>query len=64
VIPIKYLSYVKFFLCLFSIQQQASANNQQVLAIGFTGFINENSALCLFYHFDCLWYLIQLWDLE
>ncbi len=34
------------------------------LAVCFSGFIHVNSALCLFYHFGCLRYLIQLWDLE
>jgi len=34
------------------------------LAVGFSGLIHVNSAGCLFYHFNCLWHLIQLWDLE
>jgi len=38
--------------------------NHRALAIGFSGLIHVNSALCLFYHFGCLRYLIQLWDLE
>jgi len=38
--------------------------NHRALAVGFSGFINVNSALCLFYHFNCLGYLVQLWDLE
>ncbi len=34
------------------------------LAIGFAGFIHVNSTGCLFYHFNGLGYLLQLWDLE
>ncbi len=45
--------------CLLS-----SVHNHRALAVGFAGFIHVNSALCLFYHFNCLGYLIQLWDLE
>ena len=39
-------------------------HNHRALAVGFAGFIYVNSALCLFYHFNCLWYLVQPWDLE
>ncbi len=39
-------------------------HNHQALAIGFAGFIHVDSTCCLFYHFNCLWHLIQLWDLE
>ena len=38
--------------------------NHRALAVGFAGFIHINSALCLFYHFSCFRYLVQLWDLE
>jgi hypothetical protein len=34
------------------------------LAVGFSGLIYINSAGCPFYHFNGLWHLIQLWDLE
>jgi len=39
-------------------------HNHQILAIGFSGLIHVNSTGCLFYHFNGLWHLVQLWDLE
>jgi len=45
--------------CLLS-----SVHNHQALAVGFSVFIHVNSAGCLFYNFNCLGYLVQLWDLE
>ena len=39
-------------------------HGHQTLAIGFASFIHVNSAGCLFYHFNGLGYLLQLWDLE
>jgi len=44
--------------------QRIILHNHQALAIGFSGLIHVNSAGCLFYHFNCLWHLVQLWDLE
>ena len=38
--------------------------NLRALAVCFAAFIHVNSALCLFYHFGRLGYLVQLWDLE
>ncbi len=42
----------------------SSVHGHQALSIGFAGFIHVNSAGCLFYHFNGLGYLLQLWDLE
>ena len=42
----------------------SSVYGHQTLAVCFAGFINVNSALCLFYHFYCFRYFLQLWDLE
>ncbi len=44
--------------------QRTILHNHQALAVCFAGFIHVNSAACLFYHFNGLGYLIQLWDLE
>jgi len=44
--------------------QRIILHNHQALAIGFSGLIHVNSTDCPFYHFNCLWHLIQLWDLE
>ena len=44
--------------------QRIILHNHRALAVGFAGLIHVNSACCLFYHFNCLGYLIQLWDLE
>ena len=44
--------------------QRIILHNHQALAVGFAGLIHVNSAGCLFYHFNGLGYLIQLWDLE
>jgi len=42
----------------------SSVHGHQTLAIGFAGFIHVNSTCCLFYHFNGLGYLLQLWYLE
>ena len=44
--------------------QRIILHNHQALAVGFSGLIHVNSTCCLFYHFNGLGYLIQLWDLE
>ena len=44
--------------------QRIILHNHQALAVGFAGLIHVNSTCCLLYHFNCLWHLIQLWDLE
>ncbi len=44
--------------------QRIILHNYQALAVGFSGLIHVNSACCLFYHFNCLRHLVQLWDLE
>ncbi len=51
--------YLSSAFCFLS-----SVHGHRVLAVGFSGFIHINSALCLFYHFSCLRYIFQLWDLE
>ncbi len=51
--------YLSFAFCFLS-----SVHDHRALAVCFTGFIHINSALCLFYHFSCLGYVFQLWDLE
>ena len=51
--------YLSSAFCFLS-----SVHGHQALAVGFSGFVHVNSALCLFYHFNCLGYLVQLWDLE
>ncbi len=57
-------SYHKITPFLLPLCQRIILKNLRVLAIGFSGFIHINSALCLFYHFDRLGYLFQLWYLE
>ncbi len=44
--------------------QRIILHNHQALAVGFSGLIHVNSTCCSFYHFNCLWYIVQLWDLE
>jgi len=47
---------------LFAIQSHN--RHRQALAIGFAGFVNVDSALCLFYYLNCLGHLFQAWDFE
>ena len=44
--------------------QRIILHNHQALAVGFAGLIHVNTAGCPFYHFNGLWHLVQLWDLE
>ncbi len=51
--------YLSSAFCFLS-----SVHVHQALTVGFSGLIHVNSTGCLFYHFNCLWHLVQLWDLE
>ena len=53
---------VRFQISVFCLL--SSVHVHQALAVGFTGLIHVNSTGCLFYHFNGLRYLVQLWYLE
>ena len=37
---------------------------EQALAVGFAVLVHVNSALCLLYYLNCLWYVLQFRDFE